>query len=935
MKYKLISGIFFICLLSTISFVYGQEACAFAYQEECYDTFDDFFTNDPISAATTYPAAYMTHLSANPNLITQNPAAYEAVIIQDVAYINQDINAFSSYLETKEVHLTIKGQISTYDAASGTIMTEGTLGFSQKYYLSTTLDTIKELEAMGNSDFELSYGLLSYTSPNKPEMRTVLSGTILTQKGAYDNQEVVITNGKVAVQTKGNLYAVQPIEIRNDNKAIVSGDFVTLEVGSDTPISLPTGLLMKGTVSGILEDSFALHENSVYTSKKGTEFSTGKGARIYFTQDTSDCGNFYCVTENDESLIIEPSHAHSDITITTIDGTYQNVVVREFQQEEAALTLLIQNKENKEKTALFLFSQHPPKTKGNINGLESNIGHIYTLQDKKYPWMLYNGKPKEYQDGTNQEILTTLIEQKDMTPEEIQLLVSAVDLSAYDLNELLLLTDDVDRQYAIFEAYRTTYDQEGQLSEETTISLTDLSPELLHRIIENTETYHDVTQTLRLLNEFPQLQAEIIEGIDTFEDFQVLTSVSDPALKKQILDKIDFSSDSFRKESTKGVSFRMVLSALSDDPEALRYALEQMPDRADMDFYPRSLSTIYFDESFQTQTVGLDFANRYSVATTAERYLRQSNQDITTENLASVTEKIIQEREQFADYSILDEDTYYIPITHEESYFENDEMVQLAREAGVQDIADPSLKGSADKEETKRVKEQFLSYVAESQEKGKTTIHFSNHGGSEHQWLMSGTPGSQESDNLHIPEAISYVELGDTLLERGDLSAVTIMIDSCYSYDFKNNLYTYLSRKGSEEYPIVITETNRGQVGKMRDTIGENPVPGEYKTVFQTALGEAHEAGKPLTGRDIYEAEAKTFVTQDLSISIPYQHEDKDAITTTNTIFEMGSTYDDGALEKPIRDAGDKSTIKPATLPTSIIEIAANEQEMLETIGLA
>ncbi len=251
-------------------------------------------------------------------------------------------------------------------------------------------------------------------------------------------------------------------------------------------------------------------------------------------------------------------------------------------------------------------------------------------------------------------------------------------------------------------------------------------------------------------------------------------------------------------------------------------------------------------------------------------------------------------------------------------------MVRIARDSGVTEVADPSMKGSKDAEQTKEVKEKFLTYVSESVEKGKTTIHFNNHGGPDHQWLSSGQAGSEKSDDLHRPEAISYVELGDALLEREKLDDVTIMIDSCYSNDFKNNLYNYLNTKGSTTLPVIITETNRGQVG----FVGE----------FTSALEEIHSPGKPLTGADMYKVESKTFERQDLSITIPVKDPsaEKWADQNLGPVIDLGSTYDDGASLPPTK-AGEIGVIETTTqpMPSTVLEIAATEQAAEEAIGFA
>lgn len=938
LKCCILSVLIIFVVISTIHNVFAEETCSFSSEKECYKTFEDYFFNDPVTAATAYPADYMTHIQSNPAAVLQNPGAYEAVIVQDVAYINQDKQGFSNYLTTKDVSLDVVGDISSYDIASGTIKTGGfeIVGTSVTYpeVLSITLDAITELKAQGNTHFEIGFmGELSYLAPvssynDRGTLITsynsvFLEGNVFSQEDDEGfSKSILITNGNV----KFGYDPPKVIEIHNDNKAIIYQDSISVEVGSDTPISLPNGILLKGKANGIKEDSvFILSQNSVYQSKTETIFSTAEKAVIRFSDDIAEgCTSIYCITETDDTLIVDPSYALGYVSITTKDGTYQNVIVKQFETEETKLTLSIQKSDMS--TAELSFSKQPPAARGNINGLETNIAHTYSVDDKKYPWLLYNGKPTFGMDGTNQEVMSVLMSKTKIDTEAAALVVASAKLKDKELNTILLNTNDVEKQYALFQGYRTSQGHEKTLDLAELSSLQNIDSVVLwQKVVANTEEYKEIERTFEATKTMPEVQKAILTNVDTITSPSVITAAATPEIKRLIIDKTDFTDGAYSVgEDKKGISFRTVLLEASEDDETLEYALSHMLNRGDIDFYPDSLSKIYFDEEFQKQTEGLDFANRYSVATTAERYLRQSGQEITAETIADATQTIVEQRNAFADYQILNDETYYIPITHEEDQFQNDNLVRFARESGVQDIADPSLKGSTNLEETKAVKEKFLTYVTESDEKGKTTIHFNNHGGPEHQWLMEGQAGVEQSDEMHNPQAISYVELGDALIERGHLSDVTIMIDSCYSNDFKNNLYSYLEKQ-TTEMPVVITETNRGQVG-WGSTTGTGGV-------FSQALDEVHTPGQPLTGADIFEVESKTFVMQDLSVSIPQT--DESIKQAEKTIIELGSTYDEGNAEQPTREENPPTVIIPSTLPTSIIEIAANEEELLENIGMA
>ncbi|MBS3170135.1 hypothetical protein J4210_06655 [Candidatus Woesearchaeota archaeon] len=395
-----------------------------------------------------------------------------------------------------------------------------------------------------------------------------------------------------------------------------------------------------------------------------------------------------------------------------------------------------------------------------------------------------------------------------------------------------------------------------------------------------------------------------------FEELRKL----DPELQELAVGNLDFNTGIFVHHYHAGEALRRTIEFYKDEPEKMNALLKRMPAREDMGFNPEGFRIIFFDKEFQEKTKDLDFANKYSVAYTAQRYLDQRGTWMPDDRTAALN-VIMEHRERFSKQVILDENTYYIPITHDEERFENARMVQLARDSGVKDIPSQNLKGV----ESKNL---FLAYVEESREKGKTTIHFNGHGGPNHQWLSVGQAGVETSDALRIPEAVSYVEFGDALAGRGNLGEVTVMIDSCYSKDFTDKLYHYLHMvKGVKDMPTVITETNRGQVG--------------WVNRFESVLEKVHQPGQPLTGANIFKAESETFFRQDLTVTMPVVSEEEAAFSQPETpgVLDLGSPFDDGAAELPQKPPKEPSELKPGDLPLTVIEISETEQEMEDTLA--
>ncbi|MEW5897019.1 MAG: hypothetical protein AB1668_04965 [Nanoarchaeota archaeon] len=640
--------------------------------------------------------------------------------------------------------------------------------------------------------------------------------------------------------------------------------------------------------------------------------------------------------------------------------------------DEATKVDLVLTKSDNSK-ARIVFSKDKPISQGKLAGLQTNIGHVFEVEGTRYPWLVYNGKPSPTTKGKLDEEWLSLSVAKLITEkrrEEVSLALEAVDsLSRFEAQTIIRYSPTADstaletilNKYepdeedyktrdakiaekigllskfsidspAAVELQKKMLAEIGTVADDTLISLlyaTSGREELQKEVLHKTEEIHDPGNALANVksNELRKIIIEKTKSVDVryagfpgeggnpfpLQHYLMELKKLDPELQKLALDNLDFKSGVFVHSYYKGEALRRTIEFYKDDPEKMNALLERMPMRKDMGFNPEGFRTVFFNKDFQEKTKGLDFANKYSIAYTAQRYLDQRGTWLPNDRTEAIS-LIIQQRERFANQVILDENTYYIPLTHEEERFENNRMVQLARDSGVKEIADQNLKGAG-------AKDTFLKTIEESGDKGKTTVHFSGHGGPNHQWLSKGQAGVETSDELRRPEAISYVEFGDALATRGNLGEVTVMIDSCYSKDFTDNLYHYLSSvKGVTNMPTVITETNRRQVGFDS---------------FIEAVESSHEKGKPLTGSDIFGAESRTFFQQDLTVTMPVTSGEGAKFSKPETpgVVDLGSPTDDGAAEPPQKPKGEPSEEKPAELPSTVIEIAQNEQEMEELLA--
>jgi hypothetical protein len=1038
-----------LIIVNLITITYGQsyteDTCGGYFDEGyCYNQFKYLFMDRPLEAAESYPADYIEYINTDPEeIITKNPEAYEKAIAQGAEYINQNKEAFKFYASEKGVDFTsIEGDINNYDPNSKRVETKGPNG---EIKVSFTFEQLNLLRGQSCSNFRIdNEGNLVYDHAHTVDLGDVLETQEVKIQGNIESSEdgSILTNGRFC---SGDFC----IDVTGDNKAtILSGcsswnqdicGFIHIEITEDNPIALPSGTLLRGSVS--LRDpsgtEIKLGDNSKYINNKGTTFEVEKSTMV--TQNLRECDNDVHKTSGgciyDKEDLIISINLHNLIKIETEDETYENIVVKEIKfgkredyrgmignfdgkmifidkhgriydenynliedlpggkelaEEiyassqykrnypsiyEASVDLTIKKEEQ---NVRIIFSNTAPLSQGNLDGLQSNVFHIFKDgSDEKFAWGVFDGEPSPETYGNIESnfvnnIIDLLKENRD---EETSIYLEALRVenihSEGELFDKIIqdLEGDVEAQKLILDKFiqlrkrqdGSSYNDAQEFVERLTLSMNspifqktiideaeDIDQDAIKHIFElvaDLETQKEIISKAEFITDpgkvlmgtdSEELQEMILDKVPSFElvnelcydtlqesCFRYLVNYIDaleglnPELREKAIQEIDFNSGIFENRLIKGMSKKLAIYQAKDNPETLKIILEVMEVDEDLDFNPQLFSQVYFDEHFQQATEGLDFANSYSVALTGQRYLERSGKDPTQENVQEVTDLIIAQREEFADHVILDEDTYYIGITHESPHFDNARMIEFVRGAGVTKTADKELKGPEDKN-------NFLNTVSSSTYLGETTIHLNGHGGPDHFWLSRGEAGEEISDELRRPEAISYVEFGDSLLSRGNLDEVTILIDACFSSDFKNNLYAYLHENGVADTPIIITETNRGSVGLL-DT-------------FTEALEVAHEPGTPLTGADLYEIESLTFKKQDLSITIPIEDQSLQEYSDPNApgVIDIGSIDGEGEAEENSRVTGEpEDFLDTAPMPPTVIEIADNIQELEERFGIS
>ena len=243
--------------------------------------------------------------------------------------------------------------------------------------------------------------------------------------------------------------------------------------------------------------------------------------------------------------------------------------------------------------------------------------------------------------------------------------------------------------------------------------------------------------------------------------------------------------------------------------------------------------------------------DRYSLALAAHRLLAQHKLDTRNDaNIAGAVDFIYAERENPAlkQTSLFSEGRQIINILHSQGYFEVGKTEEMELNSGAnQALIHPAYKGI-------KKKKAVLQDIQRT--KGALTIFFNGHGGVNHLWLDEGEQEAAYSQKMDNPSGISYMELADCLLQRGDLSRVIIINDSCFSYNFNLNLINELQRRGAKELPVVVSTANFDLPSKL--------------DVFQKAFAAMLKRiqGSPSL-HDLLLVEEEGFDVQDLTIVAP------------------------------------------------------------------
>ena len=250
-----------------------------------------------------------------------------------------------------------------------------------------------------------------------------------------------------------------------------------------------------------------------------------------------------------------------------------------------------------------------------------------------------------------------------------------------------------------------------------------------------------------------------------------------------------------------------------------------------------------FERIYTNQKLsGFSPTEKNSISISVYRYLLKRGSSAIDFEIENTIDFILDKRRVFENEAIFGDDKYVIVFSHEDPQMQPEPIKEFARDRGVTRFPTITpLKGYASKTD-------IIDTIVNSKTYGETVIWSQTHGLPDYICL-------REDENIIGEEScfgFRYDEYVDILLQRGSLDEIILIIDSCFSYDFAEQLLEDLSRKNSPSYPVIITVSNKGRLGYP---------------VFLSSLRRLYlRDNEQLLGSHIYRAEQYSFNKQDSAV---------------------------------------------------------------------
>ncbi len=285
-----------------------------------------------------------------------------------------------------------------------------------------------------------------------------------------------------------------------------------------------------------------------------------------------------------------------------------------------------------------------------------------------------------------------------------------------------------------------------------------------------------------------------------------------------------------------GYFFKMIMENIGSD-DLYAALLPRVPDAIAGGLSFDNMKCILDIKEFREITSNMNVVERIIFARTIELVLRRFDKEVNINNVKVILPLLYKEREKQFNRVLFDSSIKAVVALHDDKkMFKPDEIKTILQKVGNNIINDNDIiigpKG----------KEAILDKISDPK---YNLIWFDGHGGPEHFWLTSGEVGFEISDNMHLKEAISYVEIAEALKKRvengGDLSKLVIMMDSCYSSDSVtrtvNKLVEILRNGKVNSLPLFVVVAGHGALG--------------HGSEFKNVIKESIEEGNKVKIRDL------------------------------------------------------------------------------------
>ncbi len=298
---------------------------------------------------------------------------------------------------------------------------------------------------------------------------------------------------------------------------------------------------------------------------------------------------------------------------------------------------------------------------------------------------------------------------------------------------------------------------------------------------------------------------------------------------------------------------------------------------------------VYFSAPFQKTLKkavgGMTYMNSFSLAHVTYRFLLKRQMPINDKNIEKALKKVFGHREKIKDYVIIGPDTKFILFTHEEYATDNNLIIQNIFKAagGKEKNILANVKGLKIENGENLNKKAILDAIR-SAKTGEITLMFDGHGSPENWAFSANNPDDMNRSVLGDPRTINYRELGDALIESGNIRNFNLVSFTCRSYSYFQNLFNYLEQiKGFKAKPKFAFSAGN----KERSSYGKK-VPGEITSYFLDIIAHFIKKGlikkdQPVKIKDLWMVEGLVYRAEDAAFFV--EGDDGEAL-------EVGGEFD-------------------------------------------